>query len=47
MIKNINDFYGEWLDFDDVEEMETCIKECGYDLPEDGLKEGRDYEVIE
>jgi hypothetical protein len=47
MIKNINEFYGDSVSFENVEEMASCIRDCGYDLPEDGLKEGRDYEVVE
>ena len=47
MIKNINDLWGEPAYFASVEEMKNCISECGYELPHDGLIEGRDYEVID
>ena len=46
MIKNINDTYGDPIEFDTVEEMEQAIEACGYALPYDGLVEGRDYEEI-
>ena len=47
MIVNINEFFGDSAQFSNAAEMAQCILDCGYDLPEDGLKEGRDYEVIE
>jgi len=46
MIKNINDEYGMPEIFESVEEMAQAISECMFDLPADGLKEGRDYEVV-
>ena len=46
MIKNINEDYGMPEFFESVEEMEKVISECMFDLPADGLKEGRDYEVV-
>lgn len=46
-IRNINENYGDVVEFSSVEEMATTIRACGYDLPEDGLKEDRDYEVID
>ena len=46
MIRNINDEFGDPVEFESVEEMEQAIQEMGYTIPEDGLKEGRDYEII-
>ena len=53
MIKNINENFGDPEFFDTVEDMEKAIHELdelmpgeGY-WPEDGLVEGRDYEVVE
>ena len=53
MIKNINENFGDPEFFDTVEDMERAIHELdelnpgeGY-WPEDGLVEGRDYEVVE
>lgn len=47
-IRNINDSWGEPCTFDSTEEMEAAILECGPDfrLPEDGLREGRDYDEV-
>jgi hypothetical protein len=45
-IKNINEKFGDPVEFESVEEMAQAIRDCGYDLPADGLVEGRDYEVI-
>ena len=42
-IKNINENFGDPVEFNNVEEMETAIKGCGYSIPDDGLIEGRDY----
>lgn len=47
MIQNINPIYGDPEAFSSVEEMEECIRECGYDLPEDSLIEGIDYIILE
>lgn len=47
MIRNINDAYGDAVEFETVEEMKQAIEEMGYTIPEDGLKESRDYEVID
>lgn len=46
MIININSAYGEPVEMEDVAEMEAGILECGYELPADGLKEGRDYKEV-
>ena len=46
MIRNINDRYGDPVTFASVEEMAAAIRECGYEIPEDGLREGRDYEEV-
>lgn len=46
MIRSINENYGDPIEMESVEEMAEIIKQCGYELPEDGLKEGRDYEVV-
>ena len=42
------------VEFDSVTELEEAIKDlarmmpdAGFEVPEDGLKEGRDYEIIE
>ena len=47
MIRNINDRFGDAVEFYSVDEMKTAIENSGYELPEDGLKEGRDYETID
>ena len=47
MIRNINEKYGMAVEFDSIEEMENTIRSMGYDIPEDGLVDGRDFEVIE
>jgi len=47
MIVNVNESLGDAVEFDSVEEMEQAILECGYELPEDGLKIGRDYQDVE
>ena len=45
-IRNINPELGDPVEFDSVEEMVAAVESLGY-MPEDGLKEGRDYiEVI-
>ena len=46
-IKNINECWGDPVSFDSVEEMAAAITNCGMELPEDGLVEGRDYMVLE
>ena len=51
-IRNINPEFGDCVEFDSIDEMIQALKECEqYDgipwIPEDGLKEGRDYEVID
>lgn len=43
MIRNINEQFGDPVDFENVEEMEQAILACGYELPEDGLQEDRDF----
>jgi len=43
--KNINEKFGDEIEFDTVEEMAAAIMACGYELPSDGLKENRDYEA--
>jgi hypothetical protein len=45
-VRNINEKFGDQIEFDSVDEMGNAIKQCGYSLPEDGLKEGRDFEVV-
>lgn len=50
-IRNINPELGDRVTFESVEEMEQAIRELeslngGEWMPEDGLREGRDYEVI-
>ena len=47
MIKSCNEIWGIEVPFESKEEMEEAIKECGYDLPIDGLVEGVDYIVID
>lgn len=46
MIVNINEAFGDSVEFETVAEMEQCIKLSGYDIPEDGLREGRDYQEL-
>jgi len=50
MIRNINEAFGDSIDFETVGEMADAIRELGrlnpgegYAVPEDGLQEGRDY----
>lgn len=50
-IRNINPELGDRVTFESVEEMEQAVRELeslngGEWMPEDGLREGRDYEVI-
>ena len=45
-IRNINPAYGDAIVMRNPAEMARLIQKCGYDLPEDGLKEGRDYEEL-
>lgn len=45
-IKNANPSYGDTVEFETPDEMAKAIIDCGYELPEDGPKEGRDYDVI-
>ena len=45
-IKNINERYGDAITFDSIDEFRKSIRNCGYNVPDDGLVEGRDYEVI-
>jgi len=45
-IKNINENFGDSIEFDSVEEMEATVEACGYELPADGLLEGRDFENV-
>jgi len=47
MIRNINEQFGDIIEFESVDEMVCAIESCGYTVPEDGLLEGRDYETIE
>lgn len=47
MIRNINPKWGDSIEFRTPDEMATVIAACGYPLPEAGLAEGTDYEVIE
>lgn len=46
MIKNINESFGDSVTFNSPEEMENAIKKSGYTIPEDGLKKGRDYDLV-
>lgn len=46
-IRNINDNFGDAIEFASIDEMEQAINDCGYEIPVDGLKENRDYEIIE
>ena len=43
LVRNINTAFGDSIEFDSLEEMQEAIEELGY-MPEDGLKEGRDFE---
>jgi hypothetical protein len=47
MIKNINEKFGDPVEFENLFEMKKAIEESGFKIPSDGLKEGRDYEVIQ
>jgi len=46
MYRNINENYGDQISFNNLDEMAAAIEACGYELPEDGLREGRDYELV-
>ena len=46
MLRNINENFGMGIEFESVAEMHDTIMACGYVIPEDGLIEGRDYEVV-
>lgn len=46
MIKNINEDFGDPVLFSTVEEMAAELEKLGY-MPDDGLVEGRDYEVVD
>ena len=45
-VQNINSAFGDAVYFGSVEEMAEAIQECGYELPADGLVEGRDYREV-
>jgi len=45
-IRNINEAFGDAIEFASVEEMAVSVQACGYEIPADGLVESRDYEVI-
>jgi hypothetical protein len=47
MIRNINRAFGDEVEFDSVDQMIKSIKECGYEIPADGLMSGRDYQEEE
>jgi len=47
VIKNINENYGDPITFETVSEMALAIKASGYELPADGLVQGRDYIKLE
>lgn len=46
-IRNINETFGVEGEFDTVDEMFAAIVASGYEIPEDGLREGQDYEALE
>ena len=45
-VQNINSAFGDAVCFGSVDEMTEAIQACGYELPEDGLVEGRDYQEV-
>jgi hypothetical protein len=45
-IKNINPDFGDTVEFASISEMQKAIVACGYAIPADGLKEGRDYDIM-
>lgn len=45
-IRNINDRFGEAVEFASVEEMAAELREMGYQSEDGELREGRDYEVV-
>jgi len=54
MIRNINEKLGDAVEFENVAEMAAAINElarlnpdAGFAVPDDGLREGRDYETID
>jgi hypothetical protein len=46
MIMNINPHYGDSVEFENVSEMRQAILACGFEVPSDGLREGRDYVYV-
>ena len=46
-IRSINKSFGSEVIFDSIDELADAIRNSSYDLPEDGLKEDRDYEVVD
>jgi len=51
-IRNINPKFGDCIEFNSIEEMTSTLDACHNKnepswIPLDGLKEGRDYEIIE
>ena len=47
MIININETWGMPVKFETPFDMAETIRECGYDVTEEDLVEGIDYEVID
>lgn len=45
-IRNINSDFGDTVTFSSVEEMAAAVISRGYELPDDGLVEGRDYSYL-
>ncbi len=46
MVRNVNEKFGECIEFETVAEMAEAVEACGFELPEDGLIEHRDYETF-
>lgn len=46
MIRNINPAFGDPLEFAALNEMKLWVKRNGYAVPVDGLRQGRDYELV-
>lgn len=46
MIRNINPAFGDSLEFAALNEMKLWVKLNGKVIPPDGLRQGRDYELV-
>ncbi len=42
-ILNINEKFGDPVEFNSLKEMEDSVRTCGYPIPKTGLQENIDY----